>query len=212
MNIIYSAKTNLKKIQLKKSAYLLFSLSFLSLVFLALTPLLSQVKSNSVKKPSTPNYFGLYLNKSLDWETLNDFKLIIPKLDLNADVSPSIDLLNPKSWQSALKKGLAHAQNSSLPNQPGTTYIFGHSTDYPWNIQTYNALLYSLNDLELNDQIFISYQKEPYRYRVTDKQVIKADDLSYLNSNNQNRLVLQTCWPPGTTLKRLVVVATSVDN
>jgi LPXTG-site transpeptidase (sortase) family protein len=212
MNIIYSAKTNLKKIRLKKSAYLFFSLSFLSLVFLALTPLLSQVKSNSVKKPSSPNYFGLYLNKSLDWEALNDFKLIIPKLDLNADVSPSIDLLNPKSWQSALKKGLAHAPHSSFPNQPSTPYVFGHSTDYPWNIQAYNALLYSLNDLVLNDQIFISFKKEPYRYRVTDKQIIKADDLSYLNSIDQNRLVLQTCWPPGTTLKRLVVVATSVDN
>lgn len=212
MNIIYSAKTNLKKIRLKKSAYLLFSLSLLGLIFLSLVPLLSQVKSNSVKKASSPNYFGLYLDKAIDWETLNDFKLIIPKLDLNVDVSPSIDLLNPKSWQSALKKGLAHAQNSSFPDQPGTTYIFGHSTDYPWNIQAYNALLYSLNDLELNDQIFVSYKKEPYRYRVTDKQIVKADDLTYLNSNDQDQLVVQTCWPPGTTLKRLVVVAKPVDN
>ncbi len=209
--VIYNSKSNRKKRRFNYLALTAFTISALTLSFFLLLPTLTKSTSKAAPKPQVPNHFDTYLNQTLDWEALNDFKLIIPKLDLNVDVKPSVDILNLKTWQQALKQGVAHAQGSSFPNQPGTTYIFGHSTDYPWNIQLYNALFYSLNDLNFNDQIFISYQKEPYAYRVYNKQIIKASDLSFLNSD-QDRLVLQTCWPPGTTLKRLVIEARLVDN
>ena len=32
------------------------------------------------------------------------------------------------------------------------------------------------------------------------------------NKNSQKQLTLMTCWPPGTTLKRLIVIATPKND
>jgi len=199
--VIYDASLAKKQpaSQLKKRlgyTCLVFSLlTFLSLFF---TPLILEARYQ-LHQPQQPNYFASYLNK--------DFKLIIPKINLNTNVTRSVNLTNETAWQTALKTNVAHAQNTAYPDESGTVYIFGHSTDYPWNIQAFNALFYSLNKLELNDQIIISYQKNIYNYQVKEKKILKADDLTYLTST-KNQLVLQTCWPPGTTWKRLVIIAT----
>jgi sortase A len=52
------------------------------------------------------------------------------------------------------------------------------------------------------------YQKEKYNYKVAETKIIKGGQVDYLSSNlNTNQLTLMTCWPPGTTLNRLVVIA-----
>ena len=60
--------------------------------------------------------------------------------------------------------------------------------------------------MEPGDEIDIYYEGSKYRYTVTDKKIISSTDIDYLSSNlNTNQLTLMTCWPPGTTLKRLVI-------
>ena len=54
----------------------------------------------------------------------------------------------------------------------------------------------------------VYYQGRDYRYRVKYKKVADPTDLTdIIDVTAPRRLVLQTCWPPGTTWKRLLVVA-----
>jgi len=107
--------------------------------------------------------------------------------------------------------GLIDSAESRRPGQKGDNFIFGHSTDFAWNIATWNALFYNLKDLEKGDKIYVFYEGKPYVYQVTGKGVYEPEDVSFLNPNaDKERLVLQTCFPPGTVLKRLVVFAERV--
>lgn len=152
------------------------------------------------------------LPKNADW----NFSLIIPKISLNTEVFPNIDPANKDEYLSVLKKGVAHAKLTALPGEEGLVYIFGHSTDYPWNIKEYNALFYSIKDLKEGDKIIILYKNKAYIYKTLYQKIIDDNNLIYLNAKtNAKMVVLQTCWPPGTTWKRLIVVGNLeeiVDN
>ncbi|MBU0619279.1 sortase [Patescibacteria group bacterium] len=140
-----------------------------------------------------------------------DFSLVIPKIGINTPVFPNINSADPDEYQPILKKGVAHAQGSSLPNQPGPVFIFAHSTDAFYNISRYNAVFYLLPKLQTNDEVFIFYKNKKYQYQVLSQQVVKADEISALvNQTHDNVLILQTCWPPGTTLKRLIVITRQI--
>lgn len=137
-----------------------------------------------------------------------NFGLVIPKAGINASVEASVDISQTKEYEEALKKGVAHAKGTSLPNTTGSIYIFGHSTNFTWNIKRYNAFFYALKYLNPGDEIYVFYKGKHYDYQVSDKKVIEANDLQFLEPDfSKKQLVLQTCWPPGTTWKRLIVVA-----
>jgi LPXTG-site transpeptidase (sortase) family protein len=72
----------------------------------------------------------------------------------------------------------------------------------------YNAVFYLLHKLEVGDKIEIVYQGTLYKYSVEKKEILTAHDLKYFDPGvREERLVLQTCYPPGTAWKRMVVVA-----
>jgi len=101
---------------------------------------------------------------------------------------------------------VAEASGLAHPGQKGTTYLFAHSTDSPLNYARYNAVFYLLDKLAPGDDIEVVYQGELYKYRVSATQVTSAKDVTHLTPQDEEEiLVLQTCYPPGTTWKRLVV-------
>ena len=103
---------------------------------------------------------------------------------------------------------MAHAAGSALPDEDGTIYIFGHSTDADINVARYNAVFYLLRKLEPGDLIQVYFQGQEYRYQVIAKKTVDPTDIADITSvTGQRRLVLQTCWPPGTTWKRLLIIA-----
>ena len=131
---------------------------------------------------------------------------------MNAKVIKNVDPDNPEIYQKVLTKGVAHAKGSGLPGYPGNTFIFAHSATEWLQANRYNAIFYLTNKLEPGDEIDIYYEGSKYRYTVTDKKIISSTDIDYLSSNlNTNQLTLMTCWPPGTTLKRLVILAKSIS-
>lgn len=137
-----------------------------------------------------------------------DFSLVIPKIRVNSKVIPFVDSSNKEKYLEALQEGVAHARFSSLPNQRGVVYIFAHSTDSPLNIVKYNAQFFLLRKLEAGDEVFIFYKNKKYTYQVTDKQIVEPEEVSSVVANLKgDYLVLQTCSPPGTTLKRLLIIA-----
>lgn len=141
-----------------------------------------------------------------------EFGLVIPKIGVNAKVVAGVNAADKTEYLDALSQGIAHAAGSSLPAENGLIYLFGHSTDYLWNVPELNALFYQLKDLEEGDLVSLIYQGERFDYKVTEKKIVEADDLSVLAPVDEERLVLQTCWPPGTTWKRLVVIARPEDS
>lgn len=139
-----------------------------------------------------------------------EFSVIIPKINANTKVIKNVDPFDSKIYQKALTKGVAHAKNTSTPDKPGNTFIFAHSAGNWYQANQFNAVFYLLNKLEAGDEIIVYYQSQKYTYTVQETKLVKGDQISYMSSKpSQNQLTLMTCWPPGTTLKRLVVIAYS---
>ncbi len=137
-----------------------------------------------------------------------DFSIVIPKIGAVAPVIANVDPFNAKEYISVLYRGVAHAKGTALPGQFGNTYIFAHSTDTFYNVGRYNAIFYLIGKLEKGDEIDVYYKGEKIVYEVEEKKVVGADAVKYLGKLGEwNTLTLQTCYPPGTTLKRLVVIA-----
>lgn len=154
-----------------------------------------------------------------------NFSLIIPKIDINTKVFPDVDPYNRKEYENILKQGVAHAKGTAYPGQDGNTFIFAHSASGSDNIKQYNAVFYLLNKLEEGDEIYLIYQAETFVYKVIESKIINPTDVEYLESNvlsnlkvsnkgqalssfeNGKFLTLMTCWPLGTTLKRMLVIA-----
>jgi len=141
------------------------------------------------------------------------FSIVVPKIGANAKIIPNVDAADEKIYLDALNKGVAHTLGTAYPGEGGHIFLFAHSTDYFWNVGTYNAIFYLLNKLEIKDQINIYYKGQRYIYQVIGKQVVDPSKVEYLTrKTNKEFLTLQTCWPPGTTLKRLLVFATRVKE
>lgn len=61
--------------------------------------------------------------------------------------------------------------------------------------------------MEKGDEILLYYNKEKFKYQVTDKKIVDASEVKYLTGTGDKKTItLMTCWPPGTTLKRLIVI------
>lgn len=137
-----------------------------------------------------------------------DFSIVIPKINANTKVVKNIDPYNPAVYQKALTQGVAHAFGSATPDLNGNTFIFAHSAGNWYQANQYNAVFYLLNKLIVGDQIFIYYQNQKYTYLVKEVKFVAPTDVKLMNSSlSQHQLTLMTCWPPGTTIKRLIIIA-----
>ncbi len=133
--------------------------------------------------------------------------LTIPKIKAIAPIIENVDPWNEKQYNQALKKGVAQARGTSLPGENGTVFIFAHSTGAPWEITWYNTIFLRLNELQKNDSIVITKNGKKYNYAVREKKEVWPNEVNYLLQSNKNQLILQTCAPIGTSLKRLLVFA-----
>ncbi len=137
------------------------------------------------------------------------FSIVIPKIGASAKVFANIDPSNKEAFLPVLQKGVAHAQGTLFPGLAGNIYLFAHSADNFWNAGAYNAIFYLLKDLEKGDEVVIFYQNKRYNYFVTEARIVEPEDVSFITQANtgNEQLILQTCWPPGTTWKRYLVFA-----
>ncbi len=174
-------------------------------------------KPSLVKIPSQPKGLLARALKIKEVEFLvpqdPDFSIVIAKIAANAKVLSNIDTSDEKIYLDALNKGVAHALGTKFPGESGHIFLFAHSTDYFWNVGTYNAIFYLLNKLEKGDEIDIFFKGQRYIYKVVNSVIAEPSQVEYLTrKSNKEFLTLQTCWPPGTTLKRLLVFATRVSE
>ena len=136
------------------------------------------------------------------------FGIVIPKIEANAKVIANVDAQNPAAYQRALTQGVVQAAGSANPGEEGNIFIFAHSGQDILEANRYNAVFYLLSKLEKGDEIDIFYQGQKFQYSVTDKKTVSPEEVQYMDHiQGKKTLTLMTCWPGGTTWKRLVVIA-----
>ena len=63
----------------------------------------------------------------------------------------------------------------------------------------------------MGDRIVIFFDNRRFDYLVNETKITEPEDVSYFTlDTSEDLLVMQTCYPPGTTWKRLIVTATPV--
>lgn len=136
-----------------------------------------------------------------------DFGIVIPKINANAPIIKNVDAFDSNAYQQSLAKGIAHAKGTSTPDTAGNTFLFAHSAENWLNANRYNAVFYLLYKLEKGDTFSVYYQGKEYVYKIEEKKTVSAEKVDVMKASAYPRSVtLMTCWPPGTTFQRLLVI------
>lgn len=140
-------------------------------------------------------------------------RIVIPKIWKNI---PLVDVQNKTVenvkalediFMKELVNGIVRYPGSARPWENGNSFIFWHSSNFPWLEWKYNDVFALMDNLSFGDEIIAYYGQKKYIYKVKEKKVIKPGDTSVLKRNNNiSEITLMTCWPVGTTLNRMVVV------
>ncbi|MBP6921213.1 class E sortase [Candidatus Gracilibacteria bacterium] len=140
-------------------------------------------------------------------------RIIIPKIGKNIPLvnveHHDADTSNEwhKIFMKELENGIVKYPGSADPGQDGNSFIFGHSSNFPWAKGNYNDVFALLNELTNGDEIIVYFKQKKFVYVVKNKLVVKPGHVSSLGGDAANKqLTLMTCWPLGTTLNRLLVV------
>ena len=162
---------------------------------------------------SQPNLFGTVMSgkrEEILYPQDPQFTVMIPKIGANEKIQENVDPNNEEEYLRVLSQDIAHAKGTAFPGVNGTTYLFAHSIDNFWNVGRYNAVFYLLNKLVVGDDVIVFYDNKRHDYKVTETKIVESNDTHYIASNlgQGERVILQTCWPPGTAWKRLLVFAT----
>ncbi|MGI5828203.1 MAG: sortase [Patescibacteria group bacterium] len=130
------------------------------------------------------------------------YTISVPKLDIN-DMVVEIG-------GSDLDKHLIHYAGTALPGEFGNPVIFGHSVlPLFYNPKSYLAVFSKLPTLEKGDEIFVKYDGIEYKYVVDSYHEVEPDQVEVLEQRyDRQTMTLITCVPPGTYLRRGVILAT----
>ena len=148
-----------------------------------------------------------------------DYRLIVPKIGKNVPlVEMSDKYISDDLWgkfekqvQKALKNGVVHYPGTAEPGQFGNVFLTGHSSYYPWLDGNYKDVFANLVQLDVGDMYYVYYQQQKYKYKITEKKEVSPTEVDVLKQPQDKKLSsLMTCWPLGTTLRRLVVIAEEV--
>ncbi|MBO6128132.1 MAG: class D sortase [Pseudobutyrivibrio sp.] len=121
---------------------------------------------------------------------------------------PSIDSDNPVregTESNVLSESLGHEANTALAGNEGNCVIAGH--------RNYNFGKYfnRLDEVEINDLIYVDTPTETYIYSVTDIKVVEPTDVDILEPvEGKEILTLYTCTPIYIATHRLVIIAERV--
>lgn len=167
--------------------------------------LLSLISSFIIFYPFITTYFFPPEIKQQN-ELKGDY-ITIPKIKAQAPLIFNVDPWNESEYQEKLKTGVAHAEGTPLPGEEGRSFIFAHSSGNPMEQTNYNTVFLKLGNLERGDEIDIKRDGKVYKYAVTQKKVVWPSDIQYLKETGPDGIIVQTCWPIGTSFKRLLVFA-----
>lgn len=175
--------------------------------------IIGQVKA--YVSPGSINPQNVILDPTTNTKVGPEPRVIIPKINVDAPVVYDVPSLAEKVVQDKLRSGVVHYPipgASSVPGQVGNTVILGHSSNDVFDDGQYKFVFVQLDKLQKGDTFYLNYEGTRYTYSVTEKKVIDPTEVSQLVINTDKPLAtLVTCTPPGTALKRLVVIAEQIS-
>lgn len=129
----------------------------------------------------------------------SSYYISIRKINARSPIIENVDPWNEKEYKEALKKGVAQARGFD-------NFLFAHSSLPPWEMTRTNTPFLRLGELKNGDQIIIHKDGKDTVYTVFDKIEVWPNQVGNL-VDKDDQLILQTCTPIGTDLKRLLVFA-----
>ena len=130
--------------------------------------------------------------------------IFIPNIGLRAQIvfssSDEDEIINQ-----ALEKGIVHWPETAYPGEKKNMVLAGHSSGYFWQKTPYSQIFAQLDKLVVGDKLTIFYAQKSYVYQVEEMKIVSSQAVKVLS--DEADLTIITCWPAGTTLKRMVVKA-----
>lgn len=140
-------------------------------------------------------------------------EVIIPKINLELPVV--YDLQGQEEWQvmAGLHRGVIHYPSTELPGQKGNAVFFGHSSSNILSTGKYKFAFVLLHKMQVDDVFYLTYKSKVYAYKTIIRKVVDPSDVSVLNDipDKTATATLITCDPPGTSLRRLVLVGEQIS-
>ncbi|MGD0976874.1 MAG: sortase [Minisyncoccia bacterium] len=144
------------------------------------------------------------------------YTISIPTIGITAPVVLEKSL-DPNVILNRLSDGVVHYSDSPLPGEEGTSVILGHSSAYPWYKGKYGSVFALLGKLKNGDAVIITNGSKTLVYKVSDILIFnplsnnsRIQEIS--QSDNRSSVLLVSCWPVGTNLKRIAVRADLIAN
>lgn len=145
-----------------------------------------------------------------------------PGTDIDQSIPGKIDIPDnnisvPLTWTQSVKdfdrdldKGTVHYPGTAMPGQVGTSYISGHSSGYLWNSSPYKDVFAGLGMVKDGTSFTVTAtqkdgKKVIFYYVVAGRGEYAANDQAQFISTAESVVALSTCWPVGTTARRLVL-------
>lgn len=136
-----------------------------------------------------------------------EFILAIPSLSIRSRVIENVNAWSEADYQAALQQGVAHASGSATPDQNGSVFLFAHSSDVPWRMTRTNTAFFRLNRIKMGEKVIVDYEGKRYTYTVSEIKEVWPHEVEAVTQAQGDQIILQTCTPVGTSLKRLLVFA-----
>ncbi len=140
-------------------------------------------------------------------------KVIIPKINVEIPVDYTQTSIDNKAIEAALDSGVVHYPTTAKPGQNGNAVFFGHSSNNIFNKGKYKFAFVLLHELVEGDTFYLTNEGKVYAYKVVQRRVVEPTEVSVLGpvAGKTATATLITCDPPGTSLKRLVVVGEQIS-
>ena len=135
------------------------------------------------------------------------FGLVIPKIGVNKKLVANVDLYETERLLNSLDGSLVHMAGSAVPSRFGSVVVMGHSPSQLINSGHLNPDFYLLNKLETGDLVYLFYDGVEFLYKVSSVEFKSPTYFDFFESNRNKKLILVSGWPPGTSLRLLVVEA-----
>ncbi len=129
--------------------------------------------------------------------------IIITRLGIRAPLVSAVGTTQ-KELNDALNQGVILYPGSALPGQNGEVVVSGHSSIFPWVKTQYGQVFTLLDKLQVGDTVSLVYEHRQYDYQITGQKVFNPNQVK-ISETSEPLLKMTTCWPIGTSAKRLVV-------
>lgn len=147
------------------------------------------------------------LNPGTDIDQSIPGKIVIAANNITVPLTWTKDV---KDFDNDLKKGAVHYPGTAMPGQMGTAYVSGHSSGYIWDSSPYKTIFAGLGAVKDGTSFTLTATQKNgkqvvFHYVVAGRGEYKADDQAQFANTADSVVALSTCWPVGTTARRLVL-------